>query len=219
MLLLLSEVLDIPLRERNALFEAAGYAAIYRETPLDAPQMAQVDRVIGHILRAHTITPAVVVNRRYDVLRSNAAASAVMAGRPAKPGVPALQPNLLRLLLSPDCLRPTILNWEDVAANLVHRVRKEALTSESLRNDLLPLLDELLGGSPAPSFPIIDLTQPAGLVLPIRFQAGPHVLSLLSTITTLGTPLDVTLQELQIEAFHPADRESEEILAHLVQGG
>jgi transcriptional regulator with XRE-family HTH domain len=215
MLVSLSDALDIPLRERNALLQAAGYAALYRETPMDAPEMAQVRRAIDAILRAHTISPAIVVNRRYDILETNAAAKMLMAGA-AKPGAGGHRlPNLVRLLLSQDCLRPAIENWQELAAILIRRVLRESEAIDSLRRDLQEVIDECIPDRAAALLRKVAWTQPAEAVLPMRFRAGEISLSMFSTITTLGTPSDITLQELRIEAFHPADRKTEEFLARV----
>jgi transcriptional regulator with XRE-family HTH domain len=216
MLAALSEALDIPLRERNALLLAAGYAAVYRETPMDAPQMAQVRRAIDAILRAHTYCPAIVVNRRYDILETNTAAKILMGGA-AEPntGGPC-RPNLLRLLLSQDGLRPAIENWQELATVLIRRILRESEALDSLRRDLQEIVDECVPGGGAALFRKVDWSQPAEVVLPLRIRAGETPLALFSTITTLGTPSDITLQELRIEAFHPADRKTEEFLAGFI---
>lgn len=219
MLIALSEALDIPLRERNALLQAAGYAALYHETPLDAPQMAQVRRAIDAILRAHTNCPAIVVNPRYDILESNAVAIVLMSGG-AKPDAKGhRRPNLLRLLLSQDCLRPAIENWQELSTALIRRVLRESETQDSLRLELQDIIDECVPDRGASVLGKIDWTQPAEVVLPLRIRASEITLTLFSTITTLGTPSDITLQELRIEAFHPADRKTEEFLAEVIPRG
>ena len=216
MLVALSEALDIPLRERNALLLAAGYAALYSETPIDAPQMAQVRRAIDAILRAHTNSPAIVVNRRYDILQTNAAAKALMGGA-AKPDAGGHhRPNLLRMLLSQDCLRPAIENWQELSTVLIRRVLRESEAVESLRRDLQEIVDECVPDRGASLLRKVDWSQPAEVLLPLRIRAGEISLALFSTITTLGTPSDITLQELRIEAFHPADRKTEEFLAGVI---
>lgn len=217
MLLLLSGVLDIPLRDRNSLLQASGYAPIYRETPLHAPEMQQVNKAIEHILRAHTISPAVVVNRRFDVLRANEAASLLVTANSSKTGTGSQRPNLLRLLLSPDCLRPAIENWEEVSSALVQRVRREALMWESEDDELRKLLEEIAPTGRDNSMSGVNWTEPLAVVLPLRIRTDTARLSFFSTITSLGTPCDITLQELRVEAFHPADQETEETLVRLLE--
>jgi hypothetical protein len=172
MLFALSEALDMPLRERNVLLQAAGYAALYRETPMDAPQMAQVRRAIEAILRAHTFSPAIVVNRRYDILESNAAATVLMggAGKPDAGG--HRQPNLLRLLLSQDCLRPAIENWQELSTMLIRRVLRETEALDSIRRDLQEIVDECVPDRGTSLLRKIDWTQPAEVVLPLRIRVG-----------------------------------------------
>jgi transcriptional regulator with XRE-family HTH domain len=217
MLVLLSGVLDIPLRQRNTLLQASGYAPIYHETLLDAPEMEQVNRAIDCILHAHTISPAVVVNRRYDVLRTNTAAALLTSAAGSMTNVKRKHPNLLRLLLSPDCLRPAIENWDEVSSAILQRVQREALMWESDDDDLRSLLNELSLRGQNRRIPGVDWTRAPDLVIPLRIRTDRMRLSLFSTITMLGTPCDITLQELRVEAFHPADRESEETLARLLE--
>ena len=213
MLVALSEALDVPFRERNVILLAAGYAALYRETPLDAPEMGPVRRVLDIILGGHGSCPALVINARYEILRANTAASLLLARivAPEALGDPPL--NLLRLLLSERGLRDHIENWEEVAIALTHRVEREAVGTA--RSDLEALLHELLGAVFSDKLRKIDLTESPQLLIPMRLRVRDQVLSLFSTITTLGTPLDVTLQELRIEALFPADEESARILSTL----
>src|SRR5882757_81508 len=122
MVLTLAETLEVPLRERNALLTAAGYAAMYRETPLDAPAMADVREALGHMLRASEPNPTLVVNRRYDILMVNDAAQRLVAFfAPDWRG----DGNVARMLLAHDGLRPAIRNWHEVATHVVHRTRTE----------------------------------------------------------------------------------------------
>lgn len=212
MLVALSDRLDIPLRERNRLLGAAGYAAIYPETPMDAPPMAQVRRAIDGILKAHTISPAFVLNRNYDIVQWNDAAAILTGGAPAAVRVGPAQPNLLRLLLSPDGLRPIIENWEELSAIMIRRVQREAMASDRVGADLQRILDECVPGAGSSSLRRTDWTQPPDVVIPMRIRAGATRLSFFSTITTLGTPCDVTLEELRIEALHAADKATEDYL-------
>ena len=215
MLLRLSETLDMPLRERNALLQAAGFAAIYKETPLHAPPMAHVRKAIDGILRAHARCPALLVNPRYDVLEVNHAAKRLMAGA-ALPDPDGRPPNLLRLLLAPECLRPAIENWPQLAASLIRRIWRESEGSGSLRRDLLAIVEECCPGGARALLRDANDSRPADVILPIRVRTPDGVLALFSTITTLGTATDITLQELRIEAFHPADAASEEYLARII---
>jgi len=220
MILLLTETLDIPLRERNAVLAAAGYAAMYRETPLEAPEMEQVKRALGHILHAHGRCPAFVVNARYDILDANPSAMALIRRLvPDGPDLSSGPPNMLRLLLSEDCLRRHLENWEEVCAAIYRRVQREAL-GQADRSDLRALLRELVGAEPVRSRKQdLDPVKSPAILVPVKLKWNKETMSLFSTITTLGTPLDVTLQEVRVEALFPADRRSEEMLDELSGDG
>jgi len=215
MVLTLAETLEVPLRERNALLAAAGYAAVYRETPLDAPVMSEVREALGHLLRANEPNPTFVVNRRYDVLLANDAAQRVMAffARDWRGEV-----NVARMLLAPDGLRPWIQNWHQIASFVVHHTRGELaqLRTRSAADEAL--LEEMVAAEP-------ELrregktqgghTSPPAILIPMKLRRDGVAIDLFSTITTLGTPLDITLQELRIETAFPADAKSKEALASL----
>jgi len=215
MVLRLAEVLDIPLRERNALLEAAGFAPHFHETPLDAPRMAEVRRVLDLLLRSHTGACVLVVNRRYELLLANDAALRLFGALLPPEALAATPLNLVHVTLSPAGLRPFIDNWDDVARSLLHRLQREALQTgdrevlQGLLEDPSLGLAELLTRAPP------DLTRPADLLLPLRLRKGTLRLDLIATLTTLGTPQDITLQEVRIETLFPADVESEQVLARL----
>jgi transcriptional regulator with XRE-family HTH domain len=216
MVLLLGEALDVPLRERNALLEAAGFAPLFAETPLDAPEMEHVRRALRSILAAHAHNPAVVVNRRCDVLMANDPAQKLLA-RLVSPEALArgLGRNLVRLLFARDGARPYIENWSEVAFEMASRILRE--TSHA---DAHALLAEALGEEadlPRLS-PARTLGRTAAIALPLRIRRDDLRLDLLSTVTTLGTPLDVTLQEVRIESLFPADARSEQVLASILAG-
>lgn len=207
MVLLLAQVLDVPLRERNALLLAAGFAPMYAETQLDAPELASVRAALEAILRQQEPYPAVVMNRRWDIVRGNEAAGrffALLLGE-ARASEPA---NVLRLIFDPDGLRPHVANWEAVAETLLHRVAREAVGG--VQDDAtVRLMAEVLAYPGVPARlrdPKLGL--PLLPVIPVRFRKGEDTYSYFSTVTTLGTPLDVTLQEIRIECFFPADDET-----------
>src|SRR5438067_3415777 len=168
--------------------------------------MTQVCKAVKAILRAHTFSPAILVNRRYDILESNAAAVKVMSGLAKPDNSRQRTPNLLRLLLSEDCLRPAIENWPELSGILIRRVIRESEALDTIRGDIQQILDDCVPDRSSTLLSKIDWTQPDEVVLPVRIRAGDVRLTLFTTITTLGTPIDITLQELRIEAFHPADR-------------
>lgn len=219
MVLVLSSALEVPLRERNSLLLAAGYAPAYRETALDDPQMADVRLALQMILRQHDPFGAVVVNRRWDVVMASEAWVRFISG--LRPGtcsvaglavIPAPRPNLMRLLFAPDGLRPAIHNWAEVARASLVRARREAAGDPIAEEIVRSALAE--GGMPE-LWDDADLVSPQSLLVPVVIEMGGHVVRLLSTISTLGTAQDITLQELHIESFHPADPETDALVREM----
>lgn len=214
MVLLLAQVLDVPLRERNALLLAAGYAPMYKETNLDAPELGQVRLALDAILRQQEPFPAVVMNRIWDVMGTNEAAQrffAFLLGANAASG-PA---NVIRMMFDPKGLRPYVDNWESVAESLVQRIHREAVGG--VKDDATArLLDEILTYPDVPRrFRKPNVETAVVPVLPVRFSKNGMTFNYFSTVTTLGTPLDVTLQEVRIECFFPADKETERLAREL----
>jgi len=212
MVLRLADVLDVPLRERNTLLLAAGFAPHYGESGLDAPVLAAVRDAVRAILAQQEPYPAVVMDRDWDVRMTNGAAGrffAFLLGR--EPG-PA---NVLRLMFDPDGIRPYVTNWPEVAEALVRRVRREAVGGGGdARAERL--LAEVLAypGVPA-ALSTVDLTAPLLPVVPVHFARDRERFAFFSTVTTLGTPQDVTVQELRIECFFPADAATREAARRL----
>jgi transcriptional regulator with XRE-family HTH domain len=207
MILRLAAALDLPLRQQNALFLAAGYAPPWRESPLSAPELARVNGALDHMLAQQEPYPAFVLDRRWTLLRANRGAARLtefLTGPPpAEP--PAAEPvNLALALVSPDGLRPFIVNWEEVVLHFLRGVQADALADGTA--ETATLLARLLAvpGAPALSqvLPPDDRQSP---VLIIHFRRGETSLRLFTTIATLGTPHDVTLQEIRIECFFPVD--------------
>ena len=208
MVLHLAGALEVPLRERNALLLAAGYAPIYREVGLEAPEADAVRWALAAILRRQEPYPAVVMNRSWDLLEANAAGArffGFLLGDGARTG-PA---NVIRMMLDPNGLRPYVANWEAVATALLDRVGREAIGG-ALDGATGELLDEVM------SFPgVRHLRRTPGAsatlspVVPVTFEKPPFRFSFFSTVTTLGTPQDALLQELRIESFFPLDEETE----------
>ncbi len=203
MVLLLASALDVPLRERNALLLAAGFAPVYEETSLDAPELAPARAAIEAILRQQEPYPAVVMNRRWDILVSNTAAARFFGL--LLPGGAPEPPNVLRLMFSPEGLRPAVVNWEEAAEALVRRAQREVV-GHVLDDGTRALLDEILAYPGVPArwrSPGVD--RPQLPVVPVSFRLGTATLSFFSAITTLGTAQDITLQELRVESFFPLD--------------
>ena len=205
MVLKLAEALDVPLRERNTLLLAAGFAPAYRESPLDAPALAAVRGALDAMLAQQEPYPAVVMDRDWDIRFANAAATRffdfLQAGHAASPPGPA---NVLRTMFHPDGVRRYVTNWPDVAEALIRRVRRESIggvTDERARR----ILEEVLAYPDVPGWlATIDATAPLLPIVPVSFGRDGRRFDFFSTVTTLGTPQDVTLQELGIECFFPA---------------
>lgn len=212
MILRLAGVLGLPLRQQNAVFLAAGYAPPWRESDLSAPELARVTSALDFMLAQQEPYPAFVVDRRWNLLRANTGAGRLVEflTGPA-PAVPSAEPvNLAMALVSPDGLRPFIENWEEVVLYFLRGVQEDAAADGTA--ETAALLQRLLAlpGAPALSrvLPLDDTPAP---VLPIHFRRGDTSLRLFTTLATLGTPRDVTLQELRIETLFPADDASERV--------
>lgn len=204
MVLLLATTLGVPLRERNALLLAAGFAPVYREAALDAPEIASVRSALDAILRQQEPFPAVVMNRYWDVLAMNGAAPRFFGFLLG--GAAAVEPaNVVRLMFSPQGLRPFVTNWESAAEALIRRVHREAVGGMP-DEEMARLLSEVLAYPGVPArWRKPSLETPLLPVVPVSFKKEGKVFNFFSTVTTLGTPQDVTLQEVRIESFFPLD--------------
>jgi transcriptional regulator with XRE-family HTH domain len=201
MVLHLSEQLDIPLRDRNQMLLAAGFAPAYAERTLEAPEMTPVREALDRILKGHEPYPAVVVDRWWNLAAANAGVAlltSMVAPQLLEP--PA---NALRITLHPEGMAPYIRNLPEWRAHLLDRLRREVAVTGDDR--LAALLDELT------AYPGGETTLPAhepGIAVPLRLDAGGIELRFFSTISTFGTAVDITLAELAIEAFFPADEQT-----------
>lgn len=214
MLLKLAEVLDVPLRERNVLLESAGFAASFQETRLDDPRMRHVLRAIELILGQHEPRSAIAFDRRWDLVMVNAAFVDLLARvmddpprdlRPLTLTTPP-RPNLLHLLFRPDGMRRYHVNWETIARSMLNDVHRALVRTRDPA--LERLLADLLAYPRVPSsWREPDLDLPAAVALPFEMNLDGRIARFFSTITTLGKPQDVTLDELHIETFFPADGE------------
>lgn len=199
----LADSLDMPLRERNALLLAAGYAPQYPETALATPAMAQIRRAIELILSQQEPYPAFVLNRRWDVLMANRAAARINAF--VMDGRTSAHTNMIRQFFDPDDLRQAVVNWQEVAGDLIRHLHDQvaaAPTDDAAR----ALLDDVLRypGVPA-GWRHRDLgTLPPPLLTTV-FRRGGEELRFFSAMTTFGTPRDITLDELHIECCFPVD--------------
>jgi len=214
MVLLLAEQLEIPLRERNVLLVAAGYAPVFAERPLQDPALQQARKAVELVLAGHEPYPALAVDRHWTLIAANGAVGRMIAGADAG----LLQPpvNVLRLSLHPKGLAPRIANLAEWRAHLFARLRRQIEVSAD------PVLTELLreletypapraqkAGRPACGH------EYAGVLVPVQFITEQGVLSFFSTTTVFGTPLDITLSELALESFFPADAATMQTLRDL----
>ncbi|MGF1629029.1 MAG: helix-turn-helix domain-containing protein [Kiloniellaceae bacterium] len=207
MVLRLAEPLDIPLRERNALLAAAGFAPVYRERALDDPALAAPRRAVELILTGHEPHPALAVDRHWNMIFANRAVAPLQAGADGKLLRPPV--NVLRLSLHPDGLAPRIANFRAWRAHVLERLARQA---EASGDPVLVDLAEELKGYPVP--PGARPQRPGeddalgGIVVPLEFRSDAGTLRFLSTTTVFGTALDIGLAELTIETFFPADAET-----------
>ncbi|WP_052668883.1 helix-turn-helix domain-containing protein [Nitriliruptor alkaliphilus] len=200
MVLALAEHLAVPLRERNDLLLAAGHAPAYPHRPLDAPEMSAVRAAVDRILHGHEPLPAVAVDRRWDLVAANAPVAALTAGVSAEVLGPPT--NVYRLTLHPGGLAPLIVNLEEVAHHLLDRLSRDLEATGD--PDLAALHDEVRRYPTVSSLPThIDV--PTGVVVPFRLRHPQGQLNLFTTVTTFGTPADVTVSELALELFYPLD--------------
>jgi transcriptional regulator with XRE-family HTH domain len=204
MVINLADRLEVPLRERNQLLLAAGYAPRYGARSLDDPELAHIRDAVGQVLAGHEPYPAFAVDRGWNMLMSNSALGPLLEGVSPELLVPPV--NCMRVALHPDGLAPRILNLGDWRGHLLHRLSREIQLSGD--PDLDELLDELLS-YPGPIS--ADAPDAAAIMVQLRLAApGGGELAFFSTITTFGTAADVTVSELSVEAFFPADAETAE---------
>jgi transcriptional regulator with XRE-family HTH domain len=214
MVLHLAEQLEIPLRERNVILVAAGFAPVFPERRLDDPDLAAARRAVDIILKGHEPYPALVVDLRWNLVAANSAVGPLIAG--CDPELLADPLNVVRLSLHPKGLAPRIVNLGEWHTHMLERLRRQAeLTADP---GLIALIDEIKG---YPKPPMSDRRSEdfGDVVMPLQMMAGDTMLSLFSTTTVFGTPVDITLSELTLETFFPADAATAEALraAHLAR--
>lgn len=211
----LGVVLELPLRDRNALLHAAGFAPVYPHTDFDAPELDQVRTVLRTILDAHGPNPAMIVDRRGDVIDSNGAAQMLIVATMAADSR-ALHPvpNVNRVTFHPEGIRRRTRNWEEVATNILRRLERERAFRPA-DEQLDELVEEMLG------YPDVaalhrrpELPDGADLLVHLEIETfGGDELRLMTTVATIGAPYDVTLDELRLETFFPADTATAATLA------
>lgn len=210
MLLRLTELLQVPLRERNAMLIAAGFAPVFPQHALSDPEMESAHAAIEQVLKGHEPYPALAIDRHWTMVAANRAVAALLSG--VSPAL--LQPpvNALRLSLHPDGLAPRIVNLPQWRAHLCARLRNQI--DFSADPVLAKLLEELMA-YPAPAANARE-THTVHVAVPLQLQVGTGVLNFISTTTVFGTPIDVTLSELAIESFFPADKQTAAMLRSLL---
>jgi transcriptional regulator with XRE-family HTH domain len=217
MVLLLARVLDVPLRDRNDLLIAAGYAPMYRETRMEAPALSHARRALDFILRQQEPYPAIALDRHWNVLQANRATARLLEHF-VEPAVAAMAPaNAMRLMFHPQGFRRHVPNWEAATAALIQWIHRDVV-SGFVDAETRALLDELLSYPDVPRhWRTLDLGAPNEPFLALEFRKEELGLRFFTTLTSLGTPHDITLQELRIECFFPADTATEELSRRLAE--
>ena len=203
MVLRLCEELSVPLRDRNGLLLAAGFAPAYQERPLEAPEMKPVRRAVAQVLTGHEPFPAAVVDRWWDLVAANRNVSVFLEG--VAPHLLEPPANVLRVSLHPEGMAPRIVNLAEWRGHLLDRLRREvAVTADARLGELLAELE----GYPRPNEPSPPRPPRGAIAVPLVLLHDGRELSFFSTVATFGTAVDVTVAELSIEAFFPADAET-----------
>jgi hypothetical protein len=212
MILRLSEQLDVPLRERNALLLAGGYAPAYPEHSLDEPELTRLRAALRQILTGHEPYPALVVNRWWEMLDGNAAVAVLTEG--CDPALLTPPVNALRASLHPDGMAPRIANLAEWRAHILERLHRQAHTTRD------PRLAELHAELAAYPGGVAERPELTDVAVPLRLRYGDHgdrELAFFSMTAVVGAPLDVTVAEVAIESFYPADAETAEALRSIAE--
>jgi transcriptional regulator with XRE-family HTH domain len=214
MLMHLAERLEVPLRERNTLLTAAGYAPIYRERPLEDPALASAREAVQLVLRGHEPYPALLVDRHWTMLAHNRTVPLLLADVDPALLVPPV--NIMRLSLDPRGLGKRIVNLAQWREHLFARLRQQITASGDPA--LVALLHELQAIPVDAARSHGAAIDPSGVAVPLQFDSAHGVLSFIGTTTVFGTPVDITLAELALETFFPADSRTAEVLRRLGDG-
>ena len=210
MILRLAEHLQIPLRERNTLLNAAGFAAVYAERPLDDPALASARAAVDLVLKGHEPFPAIAVDRHWSLVAANASVGFLLEGIDDALLAPPV--NVLRISLHPRGLAPRIANFAEWRAHVLDRLRRQVdATNDPVLADLLRELREY-PLQHEPERATRRHRDYAGVVVPFELRTPGGILAFFGTITVFGTPLDITLSELAVEAFYPADAATAAVL-------
>jgi transcriptional regulator with XRE-family HTH domain len=214
MLLRLAEQLEIPLRERNVLLNAAGYAPVFQERPLDDPALAVAREAVDLVLKGHQPYPALAVDRHWNLVAANDSVAPLLEG--ADPALLRPPVNVMRLALNPKGLAPRTANLPEWRAHLMARLHRQLeLSADPALRELMAELSQY----PTPSEDRVakrDVESDyASVIVPFQLITADGILSFFSTTTIFGTPVDITLSELALECFYPADRGTTEVLLRL----
>jgi transcriptional regulator with XRE-family HTH domain len=212
MVLHLADELDVPLRERNTLLLSAGFAPVFRDRPLDDPALERARAAIDVILKAHKPHPALAVDRHWTLVAANAAVAPLLAG--ADPMLLKPPVNVMRLSLHPRGLSPLIVNLGEWRAHLLDRLRRQH------RLTLDPVIGALLqevSAFPGRGEDRADRAHQDEIAVPLKLRTQAGTLSFISTVTVFGTAVDITLSEISLEAFYPADAATVEALRQLAR--
>ncbi|GGJ62360.1 transcriptional regulator [Sphingopyxis bauzanensis] len=213
MLQRIADRLEVPHRARNALLLAAGYAPDYQERPLDSPEMAGVRAIVEHVLKGHEPYPALAVDRHWNMIAANEAIAILIAQ--VSPALLAPPVNVLRIALHPEGLAPQIVNYGEWRAHILERMDVQIAASADA--GLIALRDELAGYAVRSDDHRAEHrdSHASSIAVPLILNTDAGRISFVSTVTIFGTPVDITLSELAIEAFFPADEASAALLQKL----
>jgi len=215
MVVQIAEVLEVPLRERNALLQAAGFAPLYRQSDLDGSELASVRQSLEFLLERHNPYPAVVVDRHWNLLLQNRASSQILPKFVESPAALVAPVNVMQLLFRADGLQPSVANWVELSSAMIGRLQREAAADPGDHETRALLEEALTAEGVDENSHVPDLGSMTPATAEMRLQRGDLTLGLFSAITTLGTPFDITLQELRLETFFPVDAASEDVVRSL----
>ena len=208
MVLLLADHLDVPLRDRNVLLLSAGFAPIFRDRPLTDPAMARAMAMIQHVLKAHEPNPALTIDRHWTMVAANATVAPLLASVDPELLTPPI--NVLRVSLHPRGLAPLIVNLPEWRGHLLDRLRRQLRLTRDPKIEAL--LKELSGYQIGTRSNRETQHAQDDIAVPLRLRTQAGVLSFISTVTVFGTPTEITLAELSLEAFYPADEATAALL-------
>lgn len=203
MVITLAEHLDVPLRERNTMLLAAGFAPIYRDRPMDDPAMVRAGAAVEQVLRAHEPYPALAVDRKWTLVSTNSAVAPLLVG--ADPELTKPPINVIRLSLHPRGLAPLIVNLREWRAHLIERLRRQHRITRDANIDALIKEAASYASFTKISMEKDSVIDPDAIAVPFKLRTHDGVLSFLSAVTVFGTAVDITLSELTLETFFPAD--------------